>query len=223
MACIATIIQWCFTHRHIVRIIRVVCLLGRLRVRLLSLVWQVRIVTLSVLSHQNGWWWCRFLSRSTPYNTVLRVPQQTLHFIEKSSIVSTRRFQSSNRSRKHATSGRENDVFVRRLASANPNTLDEHRVAFVPTFSSLQTTMCRLRNPDKNDFRERHDLMSVMLTIGLFVRRHSVALLFVSADLPARMTQQPWPDRFVSSECFTSAKAHLAIRTDRPRLFLNGC
>ena len=59
------------------------------------------------------------------------------------------------------------------------NTLDEHCIALVPTFSSLQTTMW-LCNPDKNDFREKDDLMSVMLTIGLFVRRHSVALRFVS-------------------------------------------
>ena len=107
--------------------------------------------------------------------------------------MSTRRFQSSNRSRRHATSRRENDVFVRHLASTNPNTLDEHCVALVPTFSSLQTTMRRLWNPDKNDFRERHDLMSVMLTTGLFVRRHSIALRFVSTDLPSRMTQQPCP------------------------------
>ena len=94
----------------------------------------------------------------------------------------TRRFQSSNRSRKHATSRRENDVFVRPLASTNPNTLDEHCVALLPTFSSLQTTMCRLWNPDKNDFRERYDLMSVMLTTGLLARRHSVALRFVSTS-----------------------------------------
>ena len=100
-------------------------------------------------------------------------------------------------------------------------TLDEHCVALVPTFSSLQTTMCRLWKPDKNDFRERHDFMSVMPSMGLFVRRHSVALRFVSTDLPSRMTQQPCPDRFVRAESFTAAKAHLVIRTDRPRLFLN--
>ena len=96
------------------------------------------------------------------------------------SIVSARRFQSSNRSRKYATSRRENDVFVRKITSTNPNTLDEHCVALVPTFSSLQTTMCRLWKPDKNDFHERSDFMTVMLTFGLFVRRHSVALRFVS-------------------------------------------
>ena len=46
MACIATIIQRCFiSWAQCTRIIRVVCLLGRLRVRLLSLVWQVRIVS----------------------------------------------------------------------------------------------------------------------------------------------------------------------------------
>ena len=111
-----------------------------------------------------------------------------LHLIEKSSVVSARRFQSSNHSRNCATSRRENDVFVRQIASTDPNTLDEHCVALVPTFSSLQTTMCRVWNDDKNDFRERYDFMTVMLTIGLFVRRHSVALRFVSTDLPSHMT-----------------------------------
>ena len=86
-------------------------------------------------------------------------------------------------------------MFVRGLASTNPNALDEHRVALVPTFSSLQTTMRRLWNPDKNDFRERHGLMSVMLTLGLFVRRHSV------------VTQQPCPDRFVRAKSFTAENA----------------
>ena len=90
--------------------------------------WASRIVTLSVLSNQNGWWWCRFPARSTPYNTVLCIPRQTLHLTEKSSIVSVRRFQSSNRSRKYAASRRENHVFVRQITSTNPNTLDEHCV-----------------------------------------------------------------------------------------------
>ena len=34
------------------------------------------------------------------------------------------------------------------------------------------------------------------------------------------MTQQPCPDRFVRAKSFT-AKSHLAVRTNRPRLFLN--
>ena len=128
------------------------------------------------------WWrWCRFLSRSTPYNTVLCVPRLTLHLMEKSSIVSARWFQSSNRSRKYAASKRENDVFVRQITSTNQNTLDEHCVALVPTFSSLQTTMCRLWNPDKNDFREKYDFMSVMLTIGLLVARSVILLLWLSS------------------------------------------
>ena len=70
-------------------------------------------------------------------------------------------------------------------------------------------------------FRERYDFMSVMFTMGLFVRRHSVALRFVSTDLPSRMTQQPCPDRFVRAKSFTAAKAHLVICTNRPRSFLN--
>ena len=45
------------------------------------------------------WWWCRFFSRLTPDDTVLCVPRWTLHFTKKSSIVSTRRFRQSNRSR----------------------------------------------------------------------------------------------------------------------------
>ena len=116
---------------------------------------------------------------------------------------------------------------VRTMCSSDKSLLqtqttpDEHCVAFVPTFSSLQTTMCRLWNPDKNDFRERYDFMSVMLTIGLLARRHSVALRFVSTDLPSRMTQQPCSDRFVRAKSFTAAKSHLAVRTNRPRLFLN--
>ena len=123
--------------------------------------------------------------------------------------------------KKHETSRRENDVFVRRLASTNTDTLDEHRVALVPTFSSLQTTVRRLGNPDESNFRERYDLMSVTLIMGLLTRRHPVALRFVSADLPARMTQHPCPDRLVRAKIFTTAKAHLAIRTNRPSLFLN--
>ena len=63
--------------------------------------------------------------------------------------------------------------------------------------------------------------MCVMLTIGLSVRRHSFALRFVSTDLPSRMTQQPCPDRFVRAKSFTVAKPRLAVRTSRPRLFLN--
>ena len=179
-----------------------------------------RIVTLSVLSDQNGWWWCRCLSRSTPNNTVLCVPRWTLHLIEKSSIVSARRFQSSNRSRKYAASRRENDLFVPQITSTNPNTLDEHCVALVPTFSSLQTTMCRLWNPDKNDFRERYDFMSVICSQKACL--YAVIPLpfrFASTDLPFRMTQQPCPDRFVRDKSFTAAKSHLAIRTNRPRLF----
>ena len=107
-------------------------------------------------------------------------------------------------------------MFVRQITSTNPNTFDEHCVALVTTFSSLQTTMCRLWNPDKNDFREKYDFMSVTLTISLFVRRHSIALWFVSTDLPSRMTQQPCPDRFVCAKSFTAAKSHLAVRTNRP-------
>ena len=136
-------------------------------------------------------------------------------------MLSTRRFQSPKCSRKHTTSRCENGVFVRHLGSTNPNTLDEHRVALVPPFSSLQSTMRRLGNPDKNDLRERHDFMSIMLTVGLFACRHPVALLPVSTDLPARMTQQPCPDRLVRAKRFTTAKTHLAIRTNRPSLFLN--
>ena len=56
-------------------------------------------------------------------------------------------------------------MFVGRLISTNPNTLDEHSIALVPTFSSLETTMCWLGNFDKNDFSERYDLMSVVFTI----------------------------------------------------------
>ena len=63
--------------------------------------------------------------------------------------------------------------------------------------------------------------MSVMFTIGLFVRRLSVDLRFVSTDLPTCMTQLPCPDRFVRAESFTAAKTRLAIRTKRPRLFLS--
>ena len=49
VACIAIIIQRCFTHSYTVMIIRVVCLVGRLGVCHFSLVWQVRIVILSVV------------------------------------------------------------------------------------------------------------------------------------------------------------------------------
>ena len=57
--------------------------------------------------------------------------------------------------------------FVSLLPTRKP--LDERCVALVPTFSSLQTTMCQLWNPVKNDFREKCDLKSVMLTTNLFV------------------------------------------------------
>ena len=62
--------------------------------------------------------------------------------------------------------------------------------------------MRRLRNPDKSHLRVRHELMSVMLTISLFVRRLPVALLFVSAEWPVRMTQEPRPDRLVPRQKF---------------------
>ena len=71
--------------------------------------------------------------------------------------------------------------------------------------------MCRLWNPDKNDFRGQVRLHECKCyTTGLFVRRHSVALRFVSTDLPSRMTQQPCPDRFVRAKSFTAAESHLA-------------
>ena len=219
MACIAIIIQRCFTHRYTLS-----CRLSP---------WASQNVSLqSCLACQDCDSECSL--RPEWVVVVVQIPfsvdpvqYRPVHPtvdpspVEKSSIVSTRRFQSSNRSRKYATSKRENDVFVRQITSTNPNTLDEHCVALVPTFSSLQTTMCRLWNPDKNDFRERYDFMSVMLTISLFVRRHSVALRFVSTALPSHMTQQPCPDRFVRAKTFTAAKSHLAIRTNFPRLFLN--
>ena len=91
-------------------------------------------------------------------------------------------------------------------------------VSLLPTQAPLMNTASPLC---KNDFRERCDLMSLMLTIGLFVRRHPVALLCVSTDLPARMTQKPCPDRFVRAKRFTAATARLAIRTNRPSLFFD--
>ena len=81
--------------------------------------------------------------------------------------------------------------------------------------------MCWLGNPDKNDFGERYDLMCVVFTIGLFVCRHSVAPLLISTDLSAGTPQQPRSDLFVSAKSFTIAKAHLAIRANRPSLFFD--
>ena len=88
-------------------------------------------------------------------------------------------------------------------------------------FPAARPQCVGLGNPDKSDFRERYDFMSVMLTMGLFVRRHSISLLIISTDLPAGMTWQPRPDWFFSSKCFTIAKAHLAICTNRPSLFFD--
>ena len=133
----------------------------------------------------------------------------------------TRRPQSSNCSREHTTSRREDDVVVRRLAPSNPDTSDKRCVTPVPSLTSLQSTMCWLGNLDENDIRERYHLMSVMLTTGLLVRCHPVALLLVPADLPARMAQQPCPDRFVRTKSLTIAKAHLALRANGPSLILH--
>ena len=177
MACIATIIQRCFTHGHVVSVIRVVCLLGRLRVLVLSLVWQVGIVLLSVLSNQNGWWWCRFLSRSTPDNTVPCVLWKK-PFSSPRNAASCRRDGSSRRN----VRGNTRPSGVRTMCSSY--------VSLLPTQTPLNTESplchrfppCRPRCvglgfPDMNDLRERHDLMSTKLTVGLFVCRHPVACI----------------------------------------------
>ena len=131
--------------------------------------------------------------------------------------MSTRRFQSSNRSRKHATSRRENDVFVRHLSSTNPNTLMNTESTLWQRFPPCKRYGT---HPDKNDFRERYDLMSIMLTIGLFIRLHPVALLFVSTDLPARMTQIAMPRSVCPCQKFDHCQS-ASGNPHRQSLFLN--
>ena len=133
MACIAIIIQRCFTHRYTVMIIRVVCLL-----------WASQNVSLqSCLACQDCHSECSL--RPEWVVVVVQIPfsvdpvqYRPVHPtvdpspVEKSSIVSTRQFQSSNRSRKFATSKRENDVFVRQITSTNPM-----------TFMSIASPLCQ--------------------------------------------------------------------------------
>ena len=190
---VLTITRRCLTHGHVVSVVSVVCLLPSSRVATISSVGHVTVVFMSVLSNQSGWRWCWFLSWPTPDDAILCAPSETLQFTEKSRIMSTKRLQSSNCSREHPTSRREDDVFVRRLAPSNADTFDKNCVTLLPSLTSLQSTMCWLGNPDENDFRERYHLMSLMLATGLLVRCHPVALVLVSTDLPARHDARAMP------------------------------
>ena len=113
VACIATIIQWCFTHRYTVMIILVVCLLGRLRVCRFSLVWHVRIVTLG------GGGAGSFLGRP---RTIPSCASHSRPFTLSRNPASCRRDGSNRRIVPENTRPpkRENDVFVRPITSTNP-------------------------------------------------------------------------------------------------------
>ena len=208
MACIATILRGCFAHRHVVSVIRVVCLPGRLTVLVLSLVWQVGIVLLNVLSNHNGWWWCRFHSRSTSDNAVLCVPWWTLHCTEKNAT-SCRRDGSSHR------------IVRENTRPPGVRTMCSSVAALPPTQTPLMNTTsplchrfppCRARclglgTLTRTTTRERHDLMSFLLTVGPLACRHPVAPLLVSTDLPARLTQQQCPDRCICAKSFTHCQS----------------
>ena len=113
---------------------------------------------------------------------------------------------------------------VRRLTSTNPNTLDEHSIALrAQRFPAWRPRCVWLGNPDKNDFGERYDLMSVVFTIGLFVcRSFRCPSALISTDFVSSVRRSnPRSDLFVSAKSFTIAKAHLAIRANRPSLFFD--